>query len=148
MMSGTYLEILNDYTFKRWILVIITMFVTAVIGAIWFKYTKTNKKVVLLVTLLLIPGFALANVIDLIPVKSDIRNNAVEQVEFSSAYYEPESGGLSYVTTDIRVKPTKGKSFVLKDSQKFPYEMKNGTIIYASRSKIILKYSGTVVREW
>lgn len=127
------------------------MFLMVIVGAIVFiiakkkDYIKKRHKPIAFLLILLVLSLPLANVLDLMKARSDIRNNAVEQVEFSTAYWHKDEDIL---TAEIRVIPTKGRSFVLTDSKRFPKEMKNGTIVYGSRSKIILKYSGTVVEDW
>lgn len=155
-MIALYETILRDYIVSIWrfCLIPLTLVLVAFVAHIIknrkkLKSQKTRKGIFLNVFLLL--GIVLIGAIHTVPAATDIRQNAVIVAQYKSAYYYNQS----YLNDEaflgrnpIMVVLSDGTHLELGDTSfDFPFEMENGTIIYAKHSKIILEYSGTIIHE-
>lgn len=147
-MNPEHLEILIEYLFFVWtiLLVPIGILIIAIIISLVKRKGKFNKIVVwegVVLALVLIMGIAYTA-----PVAIDVSQNSIETAQYSYAYYynQDESNNLFY--RSVLVKTDDETKLYLNDvKDDFPYEIENGTIIYAKHSKIILEYTGTVINQ-
>lgn len=154
-MNEAYVELLTSYMLAVWKLLLIPIAVFVVVLVVDFVKRKwkivQNGKIskVFLVDSFLIIGIVVMGLVHTVPVKMDINKNAIENVSFETAYFYNQS----YLNEDVLL----GYNpilFELEDGTKlelgdttfdFPFEVENGTVVYAKHSRIILEYSGTVV---
>ena len=147
-MPPEYLDILMEYLFFVWtiLLIPITVIIIALIISLAKRKWKFNKTVIwegILLVLIIILGVAYTA-----PVAIDASQNSIEVAQYSYAYYynQDESNGLFH--RSILVETDNGTKVYLNDTKdNFPFEIENGTIIYAKHSKIILEYTGTVINQ-
>lgn len=150
-MNFEYYDLLKDYIISIWklLLIPIAVFVIMLVVDLIKRKGKIvqNGKIskVFLVDSFLIIGIVVIGLVHTVPVKMDINENAVEKASFETAYYYNQS----YLNDDamLGLKPV---LFELEDGTKlelgdptfdFPYEVENGTVVYAKHSRIILEYS-------
>ena len=147
-MPPEYLDILMEYLFFVWtiLLIPIAVIIIALIISLAKRKWKFNKTVIwegILLVLIIIIGVAYTA-----PVAIDASQNSIEIAQYSYAYYynQDESNGLFH--RSILVETDNGTKVYLNDTKdNFPFEIENGTIIYAKHSKIILEYTGTVINQ-
>ena len=147
-MPPKYLDILTEYLFFVWtiLLIPIAIIIIAMIISLAKRKWKFNKTVIwegILLVLIIILGVAYTA-----PVAIDASQNSIEVAQYSYAYYynQDESNGLFH--RSILVETDNGTKVYLNDTKdNFPFEIENGTIIYAKHSKIILEYTGTVINQ-
>ena len=147
-MPPEYLDILMEYLFFVWtiLLIPIAVIIIAMIISLAKRKWKFNKTVIwegVLLVLIIILGVAYTA-----PVAIDTSQNSIEVAQYSYAYYynQDESNGLFH--RSILVETDNGTKVYLNDTKdNFPFEIENGTIIYAKHSKIILEYTGTVINQ-
>ena len=147
-MPPEYLDILMEYLFFVWtiLLIPIAVIIIAMIISLAKRKWKFNKTVIwegILLVLIIIIGVAYTA-----PVAIDASQNSIEVAQYSYAYYynQDESNGLFH--RSILVETDNGTKVYLNDTKdNFPFEIENGTIIYAKHSKIILEYTGTVINQ-
>ena len=156
-MEQEYLEILKDYLFTTWKILIVPILVIIIIMIITLAKNnwkiickrKYNKSIILefvLVLLILISG-----TIYTIPVIFDITQNSIKIEQYEYAYYynqaySEDNYGL-FQQPILVVKKDNTKIQLNDTTYDFPFEIENGTIIYATHSKIILEYSGTIINQ-
>ena len=147
-MPPEYLDILMEYLFFVWtiLLIPIAVIIIAMIISLAKRKWKFNKTVIwegILLVLIIILGVAYTA-----PVAIDASQTSIEVAQYSYAYYynQDESNGLFH--RSILVETDNGTKVYLNDTKdNFPFEIENGTIIYAKHSKIILEYTGTVINQ-
>lgn len=152
-MSEQYIEILKHFTYNVWIIIFVVLiaFLFVFLITIFLKKKKNKKieKTDIAIWSFLVSLVIACGLIETVPVYMDIKGNDIEQIEYISAYYfkdyTDESASPHY--TPITAELQNGSKIDLKAYVYFPNEMKNGTIIYARHSTIILEYTGDVVSE-
>lgn len=156
-MKFEYYDLLNDYIISIWKFLLIPIAVFVVILVV--DLIKRKGKIVLngkiskvfIIDMFLIVGVIVIGLVHTLPVKMDINENAIEKVSFETAYFYNQS----YLNDDalLGINPI---LFELEDGTKlelgdttfdFPYEVENGTVVYAKHSRIILDYSGTIIHS-
>lgn len=154
-MNEAYVELLTSYMLAVWKLLLIPIAVFVVVLVVDFVKRKwkivQNGKIskVFLVDSFLIIGIVVIGFVHTVPVKMDINKNAIENVSFETAYFYNQS----YLNEDVLLgynpilfELGDGTKLELGDTTfDFPFEVENGTVVYAKHSRIILEYSGTVV---
>lgn len=156
-MNETYVDLLTTYIYAVWklILIPIAVFIAVMVIDLIKRKGKIikDKKIskVFLVDVFLIVGVIVIGLIHTVPVQMDIKENSVEKVSFETAYYHNQSymnGDSMLGLNPVLVELDDGTKLELGDSTfDFPFEVENGTIIYAKHSKIILEYSGKVTHN-
>ena len=156
-MKFEYYDLLNDYIFSIWkfLLIPIAVFVLILVADLIKRKGKItlNGKIskIFIIDMFLIVGVIVIGLVHTVPVKMDINENAIEKVSFETAYFYNQS----YLNDDalLGINPI---LFELEDGTKlelgdptfdFPYEVENGTVVYAKHSRIILDYSGTIIHN-
>ena len=154
-MKNEYIEILNTYIFSIWKFLLFPIIIILSIAV--FKFFCSKKKKIkntikdYLIIIFLFFGFITIGCIHTFPAIIDANQNSIENITFESAYYYNQSvlnDDAMLGTKPILVCKTDGTKIELQDSTfDFPFEIENGTIIYAKNSKIILEYSGNIINE-
>ena len=151
-MNEQYLNTLTDYLKLecKWFIIILgILLLYAVVKIIISKKKgrKLNIKSSLLFAILVFFVIVL-ELINIIPVSLDIKENSVESIEYSTAYVSNQDKPNSLWKVPILVEGSNGPMITLQNtSEDFPYATENGTIIYAKHSKIILEYSAKVIHK-
>lgn len=153
-MNETYVDLLTTYIFSVWKLLLIPIAVFVVVLVVDLIKRKgkivQNGKIskVFLVDSFLIIGIVVIGLVHTVPVKMDINKNAIEKVSFETAYFYNQSylnGDVLLGLNPILFELEDGTKLELGDPTfDFPFEVENGTVVYAKHSRIILDYSGTI----
>ena len=156
-MGQEYLIILNDYLQFMWKLLcipIIAMIVIIVFSLAKRKWKlKQNGKLdkVIICELAIAFLISICGVIYTIPVLIDIDQNSITVESFKYAYYYNQAyteDNYGLLQRPILVVKDDNSKIQLNDTTyHFPFEIENGTITYATHSRIILEYSGTVINQ-
>lgn len=144
-MHEDYIQILSDYILKSLIIYLIPIVVIFVVSIIIY-FKKRNFKSLIGNLLLVILVFFIG-ALQIVPAFIDIKNNSIEQIDYYYAYFSSENQDGEWNSIYITVELYNGNKMDLKASEYFPFEIEKGIIVYAKRSKIILKYTGTVIEE-
>lgn len=155
-MNFDYYGLLKDYIISVWKLLLIPIAVFVVVLVVDLIKRKgkivQNGKIskVFLVDSFLIIGIVVIGLVHTIPVKMDINENSVEKVTFETAYFYNQSylnGDVLLGLNPILFELEDGTKLELGDPTfDFPFEVENGTVVYAKHSRIILEYSGTATK--
>lgn len=148
-MNSEYKSILYEYFFQQ-NLIFILIFVISSIVLIVELIKKKRKKVIL--EELILPVFAFIGILTgLISVQLDISQNNIVQVSYYEGYYY--NNGNQYTTDDFTFatpyyfKTNVGYNIELSVVDDIPGHLKNGTIIYAEHSRVLLEYTGKEVND-
>lgn len=156
-MELEYLLILKDYLGLIWsilsipILIIIAIIIIGLAKRKW--KIKNNRKYdkAFVFDMILVLLISLCGVIYTIPVLIDISRNSITTVSFEYAYYYNQAyteDNYGLLQRPIMVEKEDDSKIQLNDTTyHFPFEIENGTITYATHSRIILEYSGTVINQ-
>lgn len=146
-MDTNFKSILYQYFFQDSIIFIIIFFVLLLIILIEIKKKKRIKIIIAELCILIFSFIGIVSIF--VPVQLDISKNDIIQVGYSSGYLytQSEHSELS-LATPYYFKTDKGYNIELSVVDGMPNEIKNGTIVYSKRSKVLLKYTGETVKEW
>lgn len=87
--------------------------------------------------------------IESVPAIIDMRTGDICEVNYQRAYYHLQEDEGSFMLRPINVRvEDKEEEIRLYDTHfDFPYDIRNGTIVYGKHSKIILAYTGKVIHQ-
>ncbi len=148
-MVHDYIEILKTYLMSWWKLLLIPIIFFVILMLIGILKNKNKKSIYSNVFLAVM--FILLGLIKTVPVLLDISQNTTDVLEYKSAYYYNQAyfdDSYDIFAKQILVVKNDDTKIQLGDTtREFPFEMENGTIVFAEHSKIILDYTGYVIKE-
>lgn len=153
-MKTEYIELLNSYVFSIWRFLLLPIVLIVILTIIIFiKKRHSNKTFYksFIICMFVFCGLITIGCVNTIPAIIDINSDKVITAEFKTAYYYNQSylndQSMLGLNPILVVKPD-GTQIECQDlTFKFPYEVNDGVIIYAPHSRIILDYSGEVIKE-
>lgn len=153
-MNFDYYDLLNYYIISIWkfLLIPIAVFVVILVADLIKRKGKIvqNGKIskVFIIDMFLIVGVIVIGLVHTVPVKIDINESAIEKVSFETAYFYNQSylnGDVLLGLNPILFELEDGTKLELGDPTfDFPFEVENGTVVYAKHSRIIIDYIGTI----
>lgn len=94
-------------------------------------------------------AFAFAGILTVfIPVQLDISKNSVIQVNYSDGFIYTQSTNKDFsFATPYIFETNENYNIELSAVDEIPQKVKNGTIIYSQRSRVLLDYTGKDVND-
>lgn len=152
-MKAEYIAIFES--FLRFFGVVYGVGLLIILVILCFTLYKNRKKVkkerlrvirweVLVLVLVLFLG-----AIESVPAIIDMKTGDICEVNYQRAYYhlQEDEGSFMLRPINVRVEDKEEEIRLYDTHSDFPYDIRNGTIVYGKRSKIILAYTGKVIHQ-
>ena len=143
-MLSEYIEILNRYLLHCWIFCSVPILICAILISVEIKRKTINKTSLIVIFIGIV--FLSVGLWHTIDVKLDIIQNSVVSVDFNNSKYYADttdsSGDFFTFAQTVTVQSVDGNVVDLICREDiFPYDAKEGQIIYAEHTKMILEYN-------
>ena len=143
-----YIDLIKHFYSLEMIIAAVAFVVVVLVTAILIFKKKLKKALpVGVIVSVLIASFFGVVAYDMNRDINCIKANDIEIVSFSEAGFNTKYNDNDILLTPVVAKLNDGNELSLKSIKSFPAEIKNGTVTYLEKSRIILDYSGDVVKE-
>ena len=144
-----YIDLVKHFYSLEMIIAAIVLVIVVIVTSILVikKKVKKSLPVGLLISVLIV-SFLGVGIYDMNRDINYIKSGRVETVSFVEAGFNTKYGDtFLLLETPVVAKLYDGSELSLNSIDNFPMEIKNGTVTYLEKSRIILDYSGEIVKE-